>query len=1629
MPLPRTKSPSGNTPPARFHPAVEEWFHESFAAPTRAQQLGWAAIRRGESTLIFAPTGSGKTLAAFMAAIDRLMFREAPGKMERCRVVYVSPLRALAVDVERNLRSPLEGIARVAARRGVVCHVPVIGVRTGDTPSDERARMARRPPDVLITTPESLFLVLTSRARAMLASVEVVIVDEIHALVGTKRGAHLALSLERLQEAAHGPLQRIGLSATQRPLEEVARYLGGGSGLRAWKARPVTIVDAGARKAFDLRVEVPVEDMRHLPEKLAAQVVPEGRAGAVGARSIWPAIHPRLLEMVRAHRSTLIFVNSRRLAERMAAALNDLGGDGVARAHHGSIAREQRVLMEDALKAGLLPCMVATSSLELGIDMGAIDLVVQIETPPSVASGMQRIGRASHQVEGVSSGVIFPKYRGDLLATAAITRAMQEGQVEETRVPANPLDVLAQQLVALVAVGERQVDDLFALVRRSAPFSSLSRGQFEGVLDMLAGRYPSDEFRELRPRVTWDRLRGTVRAREGVARLVFANAGTIPDRGLYGVFLADGEGSGRRVGELDEEMVFESREGEVFVLGASSWRILEITRDRVLVAPAPGEPGKTPFWKADRGARPVELGRMIGRLTRELAASPRAKALARLRTDHALDDRAAENLLAYLEDQREATGALPDDRTIVLERTRDEMGDWRLCLLSPWGGRVHAPWAMAIEARLRAQGEMEVETIWSDDGIVLRLPERERPPDADALLPGPDEIEDLVVRELGQTSLFAGHFRESAARALLLPRRRPGLRSPLWMQRKRAADLLAVAARYPSFPILLEAYRECLKDVFDLPALVDLARRVERREVRLVTVDTSAPSPFSASLLFGYVANYIYDGDAPLAERRAQALAVDQRQLRELLGEAELRELIDRRALGELELRLQAQDPEHRARNPDRLHDLLLRLGALTIEEVAARVEVPGLEAAESWLLALRSAGRVIAVSIAGEERFAAIEDAGRLRDALGVALPQGVPAAFREKAPHALRDLVARYARTHGPFSAADPARRFGVEESAIVSVLDELAGDSRVLEGEFRPGGSGREWCGAEALATLRRVSLARLRKEVEPAEPAALARLLVDWHGITATNPRRGPDALLDAIQQLQGAVFPASALERDILPARLPGYRPPDLDTLCAAGEVVLAGAGPLGSHDGQLALYLADDLPLLHTRAAEPPEGPLHDRLRAHLAERGACFFAELHEAAGGGLVRPVLDALWDLVWAGEVTNDTPGALRAFLSVRAARAEKPRRIGSFRSRRQAPPGSVGRWSRLPAPPKPPSPTERAMALCQQLLDRHGVLTRDAVVAEEVAGGFSALYPILKGLEEAGRVRRGYFVAGLGGSQFAHPAALERLRALREADPEAPLAVVLAATDPANPFGAALPWPNTGDARPMRAAGAHVVLVDGQLLAWIGRGERDLQAFLADEEPARSVGARALARALARWAGRTGAALGWAAEGGASLANGPLAPFLAAAGFVRSGPGFRMAAAASRTLTDEAFLAAFEAGTIAKEAFHHREHVRLAWLYVRQWGEEEGAAKMRGGIRRLATRNDVPGLYHETLTTFWVRKIAAALLADPEPPDFDTFGERHPHLLDKDLPRRHYRPETLAGAAARAEWVEPDLEPLG
>ncbi len=1465
------QAPPPVDPLGPFSPAVRAWFTSSFEAPTDAQARGWAAISAGRHTLIHAPTGSGKTLAAFLWCLDRLARDPSPQATRtdpgHVRVLYISPLKALTYDIERNLRAPLTGIGLAAQRLGDEPPHITVASRTGDTPAEDRRQIARRPPDILITTPESLYLMLTSAARETLRHVDHVIIDEVHAIAGTKRGAHLALSLERLEAlraTAPGPdgqpptpAQRIGLSATQRPLASIAGFMAGiGPG------RDVAIVDAGARKPLELRVVVPVDDMAAIGQILPPDQQPGGPATSPEARtSIWPAIHPAILELIRAHRSTIVFTNSRRLSERLAQRLNELAGEELVKAHHGSIAREQRLAIEEELKAGRLPALVATSSLELGIDMGAVDLVIQVESPTSVARGLQRVGRAGHQVGAPSKGVIFPKYRGDLLETAVVTRRMHEGAIETTLIPRNPLDVLAQQIVAMTVMDPWSVDDLLATVTRAAPYETLTREVLEGVLGMLAGAYPSDEFAELKPRVVWDRVTDVVQGRRDARVVAITSGGTIPDRGLYGVFMVGEVGTpGRRVGELDEEMVYESRVGEVITLGASSWRIEEIGHDRVTVSPAPGVPGKLPFWHGDAVGRPVELGQAVGAFIRETeadlarGAKGRAAATARLQETHDLDDRAAENLLAYLEDEQAATGALPTDKRIVVERFRDELGDWRLCLLTPFGGRVHAPWALAIEARLQERLSLDVQTIWSDDGIAIRLPEGDAPLDGiEALLfPDPDDLEDLVVGQLATSALFASHFRENAARALLLPRRRPGTRTPLWQQRQRAADLLSVASRYGSFPILVETYRECLSDVFDLPALRAILADVARREITIHSVETSRSSPFASSLLFDYVAAYMYDGDAPLAERRAGALTLDRDLLRELLGQEELRELLDPEALADLELSLQALTEDRQATTLDGVHDLLRRLGDLSDSEVAARTE-GGAAVADPWLVELGSARRAVRVRIAGDERWIAVEDVARYRDAAGVSAPVGVPGAFLDPVIGALDSLLARWARTHGPFLTPEPARRWGLPIGIVGDALDRLFAAGTLLRGEFRPGGAEREWCDPDVLRLLRRRSLARLRHEVEPVDPAALARFLPGWHGIAAVGespaPFRGSAALerlAEVVEQLAGLPLPASVLERDILPARIPGYQPRLLDELGSLGEVAWVGHGPLGRDDGRVALVRPGREAVRTVGPADGVERPAdarHEAIREHLGRRGASFYRELFAAAGGGSEREVLDALWDLVWAGEVTNDTFAPLRALRWKRpgSGGGGGPRRPRAGRLTALGPPEAAGRWSLVESIEV--APTARVHAQSLALLERHGVLTREAVASEGIAGGFSAVYPILRAMEEAGRIRRGYFVDGLGAAQFAQAGALDRLRATRDGAEGAHGAgraavYLLAATDPANPYGAALPWPRRSEAdrRPLqRAAGAYVAIVDGLAALYLERGGSTLQTLAPADDP--------------------------------------------------------------------------------------------------------------------------------------------------------------------------------------------------
>lgn len=1467
-----------------FSPATRNWFTGAFSAPTAAQEGAWGAIAEGSDVLVVAPTGSGKTLAAFLSALDTLASTPPPAESrKRCRVLYVSPLKALAVDVERNLRSPLTGIRQESVRLGLPEPEVRVGIRSGDTPAAERRSLATRPPDILITTPESLFLMLTSSAREALEGVETVILDEVHAVAGTKRGAHLALSLERLDELLPKPARRIGLSATVRPVDEVARFLS--------PQRRVEIVQPASGKEFDLSVVVPVEDLGELGGS------PVSDEGSGDRPSIWPHVEERIADLIQSHRSTIVFANSRRLAERLCNRLNEIAyeratGEAmpedhspaelmgaassasgapplIARAHHGSVSKEQRAQVEEDLKAGRLPAVVATSSLELGIDMGAVDLVVQVESPPSVASGLQRVGRAGHQVGAVSTGVVFPKYRGDLVQSAVVTERMREGRIEALRVPSNPLDVLAQQIVAMTAMDTWQFDDLLALARRAAPFSSLPESAFTAVLDMLAGRYPSDAFAELRPRVVWDRVAGTVTGRPGAQRLAVTSGGTIPDRGLFGVFLAgaDPKKGGGRVGELDEEMVYESRTGDVFTLGTTSWRIEDITRDRVLVSPAPGVPGRLPFWKGDQLGRPLELGRALGAFVREVGALPEEDARLRLLAA-GLDAWAAENLLTYLKEQREACGHVPDDRTVVVERFRDELGDWRVVIHSPFGAQVHAPWALALGARLSERYGMDAQVMHADDGIVLRLPDadllgldllddeasdpgtafdtEQSPVGAQDVTFDQGEIEGIVTDQVGSSALFASRFRECAARALLLPRRSPGKRTPLWQQRQRASQLLQVASEFGSFPIVLEAVRECLQDVFDVPGLTELMGDLEARRVRLVEVTTPEASPFARSLLFGYVAQFLYEGDSPLAERRAAALSLDSRLLSELLGQAELRELLDAEVLAELEQELQWRTEDRRIKDAEGVADALRVLGPLTSAELAERGADP------AWARELAGARRVIEVRIASVEHWAAIEDAGRLRDALGVALPVGVPEAFTEPVKDPLGDLLARYARTHGPFTAAAAAERFGLGRAVTEGALERLGASGRVVQGEFHPAGVGQEWCDATVLRRLRRRSLAALRQELEPVEPTALARFLPPWQHLGGQG-LRGLDGLVRAVEQLQGAAVPASALEKLVLPSRVAQYQPAMLDELTATGELLWAGSGSLPGKDGWVSLYLADNAPLLLPPPHPLELSPLHQAVLDALAGGYGLFFRQIadqvraaHPTASD---QALADAVWELAWSGRLTNDTVAPLRALLgsgrtagsTAHRARRSVPRgRFGALTAAprpasRTGPPTVAGRWSLLP--PLEPDPTLRAHALARTLLDRHGVVTRGAVAAEGVEGGFSAVYRVLSAFEDSGQARRGYVVEGLGAAQFAMDGAVDRLRASataaeREAGGTPRQALVLAAADPANAYGAALPWPEPPSGaghKPGRKAGAMVVLVDGELAMYMERGGKTLLAW--------------------------------------------------------------------------------------------------------------------------------------------------------------------------------------------------------
>ncbi|ORA59096.1 ATP-dependent helicase [Mycobacteroides franklinii] len=1446
---------SESGPLTRFSAPTREWFTESFPAPTQAQSGAWQSIADGNNTLVVAPTGSGKTLAAFLWAIDSLVGAEPARK--GTQVLYVSPLKALAVDVERNLRAPLAGIARTAARMGLPEPSITIGVRSGDTPAQRRRALITSPPDILITTPESLFLMLTSAARETLDTVQTVIVDEVHAVAGTKRGAHLALSLERLDERLAQPAQRIGLSATVKPAAEVARFLSG----RA----PAAVVAPASPKTFDLSVVVPVPDMS------APDTYPDAEATNAGTNTIWPHVEQRIVDLIETHRSSIVFANSRRLAERLTARFNEIHaerlgvdltpapnpgvpggppahimGSGqtygaaplLARAHHGSVSKEQRADIEDDLKTGRLKCVVATSSLELGIDMGAVDLVVQVEAPPSVASGLQRIGRAGHQVGEVSRGVLFPKHRTDLLGCAVTVRRMLDGDIETLQVPANPLDILAQHTVAACALDPVDVETWFDVVRRSAPFASLPRSAFDAVLDLLSGKYPSTDFAELRPRVVYDRDEGTLTGRPGAQRLAVTSGGAIPDRGLFTVYMyagAEGE-KPSRVGELDEEMVYESRPGDVISLGATSWRITEITHERVVVVPAFGQPGRLPFWRGDSVGRPAELGIALGHLTGELAAARDAEFDKRCAA-MGFDDFAMGNLRTLLTDQLQSTGAVPTDTTLIVERFRDELGDWRIVLHSPYGLRVNGPLALAVSDRLQQRYGVSESPTATDDGIVVRLPDTDdNPPGASLFVFDATEIEAIVTREVGGSALFAARFRECAARALLLPRRTPGRRSPLWQQRQRSAQLLDVARKHSDFPIVLEALRECLQDVYDIGTLVRLMSGIEQRRIRIVEVQTDTPSPFAAAQLFSYIGGFMYDEDRPLAERRAAALSLDTGLLAELMGRVELRELLDPTVIEATEQQLQHLAEERKARDAEALADLFRLLGPLTTDEIATRCAGLGTD----WLHELVGTRRVVETHYGQRTWWAAVEDVARLRDALGVPVPPGVPAAFTDAAADPLGELLGRYARTHGPFTTGQAAERFGIGVRVAADALSAMASRGQLVRGEFTSqfnsaATDSEQWCDAEVLRILRRRSLAALRAQVEPVSTSAFARFLPDWQYLDSSL--RGIDGVATVIDQLAGVPIPASAWEPLILARRVRDYSPQMLDELLASGESVWSGHGSISAQDGWIALHPSGLAPA--TLAATDPVvlDEAHRTILDGLAAGGGYFFRQFGEAATRA-------ALWDLVWAGLVTGDTFAPVRALLgtSTKSRTAHRNRRAPRLRAYTPIPttapvdPAVAGRWSMLPE--RLADGTERSHMQAELLLGRYGVVTKGSVVAEGVAGGFAWLYKVLSTFEDNGRCRRGYFVESLGGAQFASPATVDRLREYLDTvdDARKPYrAMVLAATDPANPYGAALVWPRAvsdSGHRPGRKAGALTVLVDGELALYIERGGKSLLSFVTD-----------------------------------------------------------------------------------------------------------------------------------------------------------------------------------------------------
>ncbi len=1553
-----------------FSPAVQQWFRQTFGQPTPPQVQGWPAIQRGDNTLILAPTGSGKTIAAFLWGIDQIYRELEAGTAPRgVRLLYVSPLKALNNDVYRNLDVPLDGIRRTAQAMGIELPPLLTAVRTGDTPANMRAAMLRKPPHILITTPESLYLMLTSdKARALFRSVATVIVDEIHTVCGNKRGVHLALSLERLQQLVSQPVQRIGLSATQRPLDEVARFLGGyettgsgvrdqGSGIRPafpvpgssdpgpripdpGTPRPVTIVDAGYRKPLDLEVITVVEDLRDLP-----------------ANSIWPLVIPRVAQMIHDHTTTLIFTNSRRLAERTAERLNvqlvseeqglvapgsgemlapgglapDLGfmargaTGGPIRAHHGSISRTTRLQLETDLKAGRLPALVGTSSLELGIDIGSIDLVVQLQSPKGVARGLQRIGRSGHLVGQTSVGRIFATHREDLIEAAATARAMLHGEVEPTHTPQNCLDVLAQQIVAMTGVEDWPVDDLYRLVRQAYPYHNLSCAAFSAVLDMLSGKYPSEAFREFRPRISWDRVNNVLHALPGSKLMAVCNGGAIPDRGVFSATLADGK---TKIGELDEEFVYETRAGDVFALGSHTWRVTEITADKVVVRDAPGAVPRMPFWRGDAMWRDYELGVEIGRFRREVAERIHDPDLGQwLKQECALDDNSIQNIISYVQSQVESVGTISSDKTIVVEIFADAVGEPRMVVQSPFGGKVNGPWGVALGSALREQTSIDVEVQSNDDGIMIRFPGSETLPATDVVKRlGPEEARQRLLRDLVDSAVFGAQFRMNAARSLLLPRSRIGKRTPFWLQRMKAKDLLAAARRFEDFPIIAETYRDVLRDVMDMEHLLQVLAAIQRGEIQVVEVETAAPSPVAAGLLSAFIAIYMYEHDTPRAERELQTLSLNRELLDDLLDEPALSRLLRPEAISQEWERLQRTAPQTRARTVEELAQVLDTLGDLRESEVCSRCDGDW----QAWLRQLLDQGRIVRAALPaerGEElRWLPVDGYPEYRDAFAlkdIALRAEV-AALHYAGDDARLAILRRMLRNSGPLTRADISQRYSFDDAWLAAALDQLVAAREAARGRYAPDVSEPQWCARRNLESIHRRTLSILRHEVQPVSLYVYADFLSRWQYAHPSTRLSGAPGLTRVLQQMRGLPRPGATWERDLLPVRLAGYDAGDMEALCQSGELVWVGSGgkePRRSRvrfffRGEGAGFLAEQPPAEAIEALSEPAHKVYDFLKAE----GACFFADLGRGLRTTPPSAIGEALTELVMAGLVTNDTLQGMREVIQFGSAPAQPARiassleedlrqKLGERRStslysrhdaRRHAservarPPRWVGRWAlvyRSSILGNPLNEDDRAMYQARQLLARHGIVSYASMEREDDTLDWAAISAVCQRLEMRGEVRRGYFIEGLPGIQYALPDAVESLRAAKDSEDDS--IVLLNATDPANLFGGETsvgPMTAAGPLRFSHVPSTYVALWRGQPILVAENSAASLTTTTAAQNAPLQAAVEALVAHLTSPGGLCGSPrrISVSEWNGEPVLRSPGQQLLEAAGFYRDAP---------------------------------------------------------------------------------------------------------------------------------------------